>query len=59
MFKIDVYGPFYKFLAKITNDLILGVLWILASLPVITIGAASTAMYSTNHKVIQSGNGYV
>ena len=59
MFKIDVYGPFYKFLAKFTNYLILGVLWILASLPVITIGAANTAMYSTNHKVIQSGNGYM
>lgn len=59
MFKIDIDGPFYKFLSKFTNYLILGVMWIFASLPLITIGAASTAFYSANHKVIQNGNGYI
>lgn len=59
MFKLDIDGPFYKFLSKITNYLILGVVWFVASLPLITIGAASTALYSTNHKVIQHGNAYV
>ena len=56
-FNID--GPFYKTLTKITNYMILGVLWFISCIPVVTIGAACTALYSAHHKVVVNGNGYV
>lgn len=56
-FNID--GPFYKTLTKITNYMILGVLWFISCIPVFTIGAACTALYATHHKVVINGNGYV
>lgn len=39
-------SPFMQKMTFITNLLILNVLWILCSLPIITMGAATTAMYS-------------
>lgn len=39
-------SPFMQKMTSITNLLILNVLWILCSLPIITMGAATTAMYS-------------
>lgn len=39
-------SPFMQKMTSITNLLILNILWILCSLPVITMGAATTAMYS-------------
>lgn len=52
-------GPFYKTLTKITNYLILGVVWVIACFPIFTVGPACTALYATHHKVIKNGNGYV
>lgn len=56
---LNIDGPFYKTLTKITNYLILGVVWVIACIPIFTIGPACTALYSTHHKVIKNGNGYV
>lgn len=56
---LNIDGPFYKTLTKITNYMILGVAWVISCFPVITIGAACTAAYAAHHKVIQNGNGYI
>lgn len=56
---LNVDSPFYKALAKITNYAVLGVLWVFSCIPIITVGAASAAVYAAHHKVIQNGNGYV
>ena len=45
-------------LNKIADMVILSVLWCLYSLPLVTIGAASAAMYHTVVKVIFQGRGY-
>lgn len=39
-------SPFIRFMTSVTNLVILNVLWIICSLPIITMGAATTAMYS-------------
>lgn len=56
---LNVDSPFYRGLNKITNYLILAVIYFFSCVPIITIGAASTALYSTHHKVLQNDDGYV
>lgn len=56
---LNIDGQFYKTLSKITNYLILGFSWVLACIPIFTIGPACTALYSAHHKVIKNGNGYM
>ena len=46
-------------LSKITDALFLGVLWLTFSIPVVTIGASTTALYYTVHKVLRKNNGTI
>ena len=39
-------SPFMRIMTSVTNLVILNVLWIICSLPIVTMGAATTAMYS-------------
>ena len=50
-FKID--GPLYRVLDKLTNLLILNLIFLLCCLPIVTIGPALTAMYYVNIKVLR------
>lgn len=52
-------GSFMNFCDKIFDVMILGFLWILCSLPVITIGASCTALYYAIVKCIKNNEGYV
>ncbi|MBQ8768507.1 MAG: YesL family protein [Oscillospiraceae bacterium] len=56
---LNIDGPFYKTLAKISNYMILGVMWVISCAPIITIAPACAAVYAAHHKVIQNGNGYI
>lgn len=48
------YGsPFTRFMTTVANLMLLNLLWIVTSLPIITIGASTTAMY---HVVLQYVN---
>ena len=55
---LDYEGGFFTFLSKITDCICLSLLWLLTSLPIITIGAATTALYYSVNKSIRHGNGY-
>ncbi len=46
-------------LSKMSDALILGVLWLICSLPLITLGASSTSFYYTYHKVVRQKRGYL
>ena len=51
-------GPLMKFLEAVANMLIVSVLWLLFSLPVVTVVASSAAMYHTVRTIIfGKGNG--
>lgn len=50
-------GTFYSFISKVADLTILGLLWLLTSLPVITIGASSTALYYAAVKSLRFGEG--
>ncbi len=56
---LNIDSSFYKALSKISNYMILGVLWVISCIPVITVGAACSAVYAAHHKVIQNSNGYI
>lgn len=49
-------SPFMASLRNIVNYVFLGILWIVASIPLITFGAATTAMFYTAEKSIQRDN---
>ncbi len=55
----DVDGKVYQFLEKVADCIIVSVLWTIFSIPVFTIGAATTALYYTVHKAIRNGTGHV
>lgn len=49
----DMNGPFITILTKIADFLCLSVLWVVFSLPIVTMGAASTALYKALHDCIR------
>ena len=46
-------GPFMTALRKVVNYVLLGILWMIASLPIITFGAATTAMFYTAENIVR------
>ncbi len=52
-------SPVIAFLNKATDLILLNILWIICCLPVITAGAATTALYYVSITSIRCGDGYV
>lgn len=57
LFSLD--NPVMRFLTKFFDVMLLSVIWILFSLPLITVGASTTAMYYAAVKVIRRDRGYL
>lgn len=56
-FKYD--NLFFTILGKIMEVMYVSILWILFSIPIVTIGASSTALYYTVHKVVFNNESYI
>lgn len=57
-----IFNPenkFWSFMEKITNVFFIGILWFLFSLPIVTAGAATTALYQFTLKQADNEEGYV
>lgn len=52
-------NAFFRAFDKIINVFCISLLWIVFSLPIFTIGAATTALYYTVNKVLTHGRSYV
>jgi len=50
---------FFRFMGRISDLMILNFLWIICSIPIITIGASTTALYDTTLKLIDETEGYL
>ena len=48
-----------RFLTKLFDVMYLSILWFVFSIPIITIGASTTAMYYATVKVIRRDRGYI
>lgn len=55
IFNID--SRFMRLLAKVMDLLILDLLWVISSLPIVTIGAATTALHYSCFKIIKDEEG--
>ncbi len=44
-------GPFFAFLEKLSTLIVLNILWLICSLPIVTIGAATTALTSSTLRI--------
>lgn len=52
-------GSFINICDKIFDVMALGFLWILCSLPIVTIGASTSALYYAMVKCVKKGDGYI
>ena len=57
LFSVD--GPLYKFLSRLWDMIKLNFLWLLFSLPIVTMGAATVAAYTVTLKMVDETEGYV
>lgn len=57
LFSID--GPVYRFLSRFWDILRLNFYWLLFSLPIVTMGAATTAAFSLTLKMAEETEGYI
>lgn len=57
LFNMD--NPIFRMLGKMVDTVILSALWVIFSIPVFTMGAASTALYYTVHKTLRRNRGYI
>ena len=55
----DYNGKFVATMSKVADSIILGLLWLVCSIPVITIGASSSAFYYAYTKCIRQERGGV
>ena len=56
-FSVD--GALYKFLSRLWDMIKLNFLWLLFSLPIVTMGAATVAAYSVTLNMVDESEGYV
>lgn len=57
LFSVD--GPLYQFFSRLLDMLKLNFLWLLFSLPVVTIGASTAAAFSITLKMVDEREGYI
>ena len=50
-------NPFWRFIGKFCDVMILNVLWVLCSIPVVTMGASTTAVYYVTLKLVRDEEG--
>ena len=58
--RLDVTdNPVISGMSRIFDMMCLNVLWLVCSLPIFTIGASTTAMYTVMLKVVKNEEGYI
>ncbi len=57
LFSVD--GPVYRFFSRLWDVIVLNILWVVFSLPVVTMGAATLAVYTVTLKMVDETEGYV
>ena len=55
----SIESPLYKFMSRLTDMIKLNFLWVLCSLPIITMGAATTAAFTITLKMVEEEEGYI
>lgn len=56
--KFNLDNAFFTALGKLVDSVWVSLLWLVCCIPVVTIGASTSALYYTVHKSIRGGRGY-
>ena len=56
---LSVDGGFYKFISRFWDIVKLNFCWLFFSLPLVTVGAATVAVYSVTNKMVDEKEGYI
>ena len=56
-FSVD--SPIYKFISRLFDMFKLNLMWLFCSLPIVTMGAATTAAYTITLKMVEDQEGYI
>ena len=56
---LDMNNPVMRFIVHVFDCMVLSVLWLVFSLPIVTMGAASTALYSAVFHHVRHDEGYL
>ena len=51
-------NPVWRFIGKLGDLIILNILWMITSIPIVTIGASTTALYYVTLKLVRDEDGY-
>ena len=51
-------NPVWRFIGKFWDVLVVNLLWIICSIPIVTIGASTTAMYYVTLRLVRDEDGY-
>lgn len=55
----DYDGPFFSTMNRISDIIILNILWIVCCIPIVTIGASTTAMLYVTMKIVNGEDAYI
>jgi len=55
----NLENGFFRGISKLVDCIFVTLLWIIGCIPIVTIGASTTALYYTTHKVIHQERGYI
>lgn len=50
---LDIKNPFWQFMNKLFDVVVLNIMWVLFTLPVVTVGASTTAVCSVSAKILR------
>ena len=54
-----IYNPIMRGMGRLADFIILNLLWVVCSIPIITIGASTTALYTVMLKLVKNEEGYI
>lgn len=55
----DVDGPIYKLMSSITDVFVLSICWLIGSIPIVTIGVSTVALFDVTLRMVDNEEGYV
>lgn len=55
----SIESPLYKFMSRLLDIIKLNFLWVLCSLPIVTMGAATTAAFTITLRMVEEEEGYI
>jgi uncharacterized membrane protein YesL len=57
IFNLD--NGFFRMISKVVDAIWISILWVVCCIPIITVGASTTAFYYTVHKTLRHDEGYI